>query len=100
LQHIGGHTMGVQCVRVMTRRGWLVLASDAAHFYENMEKPSPFPIVFSVAEMIDGFATMRGLAESPKHIIPGHDPLVMGRYPAAKPGLEEIAVRLDVEPSG
>jgi glyoxylase-like metal-dependent hydrolase (beta-lactamase superfamily II) len=98
LQHIGGHTMGVQCVRVMTKRGWVVLASDAAHFYENMEKPSPFPIVYSVADMIDGFDTMRGLAESPKHIIPGHDPLVMKRYPAVKPGTEDFAVRLDVAP--
>ena len=26
---IGGHTMGIQSVRVMTRNGWLVLASDA-----------------------------------------------------------------------
>jgi glyoxylase-like metal-dependent hydrolase (beta-lactamase superfamily II) len=37
LHHVGGHTMGLQVVRVRTRRGWLVLASDASHFYENME---------------------------------------------------------------
>ena len=80
VHHIGGHTMGMQCVRVLTKRGWVVLASDASHFYENMEATSPFPIVFSVADMIQGYAKMRGLAESPKHIIPGHDPLVMDRY--------------------
>ncbi len=32
------------------------------------------------------------------HIIPGHDPLVMQRYPAPSAQLEGIAVRLDVAP--
>jgi len=97
---IGGHTMGVQCVRVLTRRGWVVLASDAAHFYENFQKTSPFPIVYSVADMVDGFDTMRGLADSEGHIVPGHDPLVMDLYPAAKSGLEGIVARLDADPKG
>jgi hypothetical protein len=42
---------------------------------------------------------MRKLASAPNAIIPGHDPLVLQRYPAAKPGLEGIAVRLDAEPT-
>jgi glyoxylase-like metal-dependent hydrolase (beta-lactamase superfamily II) len=91
---IGGHTMGMQAVRVKTRGGWLVLASDASHFYANMEQTRPFPIVWSVAEMVEGYRKLRALAESPKHIIPGHDPLVMERYPAVS-GAEGIAVRLD-----
>tara|TARA_A100001037_G_C15053953_1_gene591461 strand:- start:422 stop:1225 length:804 start_codon:yes stop_codon:yes gene_type:complete len=93
---IGGHTMGIQSVRVRTENGWLVLASDAAHFYENMEKPSPFPIVYSVADMVDGFGTLRRLAETDRHIVPGHDPLVLERYPAARPELDGIVARLDV----
>tara|TARA_R110002167_G_scaffold139294_1_gene326847 strand:- start:8 stop:814 length:807 start_codon:yes stop_codon:yes gene_type:complete len=95
---IGGHTMGVQCVRVLTRRGWVVLASDASHFYENMEAPSPFPLVYSLAEMVDGYDTMRALAESNRHIIPGHDPLVMQRYPALRDDVADVVVRLDVDP--
>jgi glyoxylase-like metal-dependent hydrolase (beta-lactamase superfamily II) len=98
LHRIGGHTPGVQCVRVRTRRGWVVLASDAAHFYENMERETPFPIVYSVADMIDGYRTMRSLAESDRHVVPGHDPLVMTRYPAPERSLEGIVVRLDVDP--
>ncbi len=43
-------------------------------------------------------ATLKRLATSPQHVIPGHDPLVLRRYPAPKPELEGIAVRLDVEP--
>lgn len=98
VHHIGGHTKGIQCVRVLTKRGWVVLASDASHFYENMETTSPFPIVFSVADMIQGYAKMRGLAESPKHIIPGHDPLVMDRYAPLKADVADAVVRLDVAP--
>ena len=32
LHRVGGHTDGQQVVRVKTRGGWLVLASDATHF--------------------------------------------------------------------
>ena len=98
VHHLGGHTQGLQCVRVYTERGWLVLASDASHYYENMEASSPFPIVYNVADMLDGYATMRRLADSPAHIIPGHDPQVLARYPAPEPGLQGIVARLDVAP--
>ena len=98
LHRIGGHTMGLQVARVWTKRGWVVLASDASHFYANMEQGRPFPIVYNVGEMLDGFKTLNMLASSPDHIIPGHDPLVMDRYPAARPELEGIVARLDVEP--
>lgn len=100
VHRIGGHTMGLQVVRVRTRRGWVVLASDASHLYANMEEGRPFPIVHNLADMLEGYETLRRLASSPAHIVPGHDPLVLQRYPAAKPGLEEIAVRLDADPIG
>jgi glyoxylase-like metal-dependent hydrolase (beta-lactamase superfamily II) len=92
---IGGHTMGLQVVRVATRRGWVVLASDASHFYANMEQVRPFPIVYSVADMVEGYARLRALADSPGHIIPGHDPLVLARYPAPSGALQGIVARLD-----
>jgi tripartite-type tricarboxylate transporter receptor subunit TctC len=37
-------------------------------------------------------------APSPAHSVPGHDPLVMKRYPAPRPELQGIVVRLDVKP--
>ncbi len=98
LHLIGGHTMGIQAVRVMTARGWVVLASDASHFYANMEQTRPFPIIWSVAEMVEGYARLRELADSPRHIVPGHDPLVMARYPAPSGALQGIVARLDVIP--
>jgi glyoxylase-like metal-dependent hydrolase (beta-lactamase superfamily II) len=92
---VGGHTMGLQAVRVATRRGAVVLASDASHFYANMEQTRPFPIVWSVADMVEGYRKLRALADSAEHIIPGHDPLVLERYPAPSSSLQGIVVRLD-----
>jgi glyoxylase-like metal-dependent hydrolase (beta-lactamase superfamily II) len=40
LHPVGGHTPGMQFVRVHTSRGWVVLASDVTHYYENMEMPA------------------------------------------------------------
>lgn len=95
LHHVGGHTMGLQIVRVATRRGWVVLASDASHYYANMEQGRPFPIVYNVGDMVDGWRRAHALADSPAHVIPGHDPLVMERYPAPAPDLQGIVARLD-----
>jgi glyoxylase-like metal-dependent hydrolase (beta-lactamase superfamily II) len=95
LHLIGGHTLGLQVVRVQTRRGAVVLASDASHLYANMEQARPFPIVWSVADMVEGYRRLRELAQSPEHIIPGHDPLVMERYPSPSEEMRGIVVRLD-----
>jgi glyoxylase-like metal-dependent hydrolase (beta-lactamase superfamily II) len=95
VHHVGGHTMGIQVVRVATRRGWVVLASDAAHFYANMEQQRPFPIVYNVGDMVNGWRRARSLAQSDAHVVPGHDPLVMQRYPAPSKALEGLVVRLD-----
>ncbi|MBV9785869.1 MAG: N-acyl homoserine lactonase family protein [Acidisphaera sp.] len=94
----GGHSAGLQVVRVLTRRGWLVLASDASHFYENMETENPFPLICHLGDMFEAFRTVRRLASAPGLIVPGHDPLVMQRYQALRPDLADTIVRLDVEP--
>ncbi len=98
LHAVGGHSAGLQCVRVNTERGPVVLASDVTHFYENMESGRPFTTCFHVGLMLDGYDRLRALAPSARHIVPGHDPEVMRRYPAV-PGLEGIAVELHRDPS-
>jgi glyoxylase-like metal-dependent hydrolase (beta-lactamase superfamily II) len=94
---IGGHARGLQVVRVRTRRGWVVLASDASHYYANIDQKRPFPLVVDVEDMLDAFTTVRALASSEQHAIPGHDPLVIARYPALRAEAPHI-VRLDVDP--
>ena len=88
MHHVGGHTDGLQVVRVRTEAGWLVLASDATHYYENIDAGRPFPIVFDVGAMLEGFDTLRRLADAPELVVPGHDPLVLERFAPgrARPG--------------
>jgi len=97
LHRVGGHTRGLQVVRVNTARGHVVLASDAAHFYANWRQRRPFPIVDDVPTYLAALETIEGLADSVDHVIPGHDPLVLQRYPLAAAGLDAI-VRLDLPP--
>ena len=98
LHKIGGHSMGLQCVRVKTRRGYVVLASDATHLYQHIEEGRIFPVVHNAADVLEGYKTIKRLAASPLHVIPGHDPKVLERFPAARGGLEGWVVRLDADP--
>ncbi len=79
---VGGHSRGLQVVRVRTQRGWVVLASDATHYYENFMSGRPFPIVVDLENMLTGFAKLLKLGGSASHIVPGHDPLVRAAYPS------------------
>ncbi|MGD8324319.1 MAG: N-acyl homoserine lactonase family protein [Gammaproteobacteria bacterium] len=98
VHRIGGHTMGLQAVRVNTDRGAVVLASDASHFYAHMETGRAFPIVYNVGELLDGYRRLRTLASSDRHIIPGHDPLVIERFPEASDATENWIARVDQSP--
>jgi glyoxylase-like metal-dependent hydrolase (beta-lactamase superfamily II) len=95
---VGGHTGGLQVVRVPTARGWVVLASDATHYWANIRTNNPFPLVVDVARMLEGYRIVEQLADGPDHIIPGHDPLVLTRF-AHPPGQPDV-VRLDLPPVG
>jgi glyoxylase-like metal-dependent hydrolase (beta-lactamase superfamily II) len=98
VHHIGGHSKGLQSVRVQTARGAVVLASDASHLYAHLLEGKVFPVTYSVADTVEGYAKLRRLADSLDHIVPGHDPMVIQKYPAARQGLEDWVVRLDVAP--
>ena len=98
LHKIGGHSKGLQCVRVKTKRGIVVLASDCIHLYSHIDEGRVFPITYSIGDTLEGYKTIQKLASSRHHIVPGHDPDVVNIYPAAKPGLENWIVRLDEAP--
>ncbi len=95
---VGGHSKGLQCVRVKTRRGHVVLASDVSHLYAHFEQKRVYPVTYSIGDALEAYDTVLRLAASPRHVIPGHDPDVLKRYPAAKAGLENWVVRLDADP--
>jgi glyoxylase-like metal-dependent hydrolase (beta-lactamase superfamily II) len=93
---IGGHSRGLQCVRVATATGPVVLASDSSHYYENFEKGKVFPITIDIADVLAGYVRLQALAGSPRRVVPGHDPLVLKRYPALNSQTQGIVHRLDV----
>jgi glyoxylase-like metal-dependent hydrolase (beta-lactamase superfamily II) len=93
---IGGHSRGLQAVRVTTHDGPVVLASDAAHYYETFEAGKPFPIVADMEDMLAGYATLKRLAGTARRVVPGHDPLVLERYPALNAATVGIVARLDI----
>lgn len=91
-----GHSKGLQSVRVMTANGPVLLASDATHFYENIEQRKPFFITIDVEATLRTYDRLAKLAGGLKSVVPGHDPAVLKRYPAWKPETAGIVHRLDV----
>src|SRR5262245_23016700 len=94
LHPVGGHTQGLQVVRVTTAAGHVVVASDASHFYENIGSDRPYSIVDLLPSMYRAFDRLREMADAEELIIPGHDPAVLKRFPAAAPDLAGLAVRV------
>src|SRR6201994_2821739 len=100
LHAIGGHSDGLQFVRVKTRRGFVVVASDTTHFYENMASQRPFTTAFHIGKMLEGFDRLLLVGPDEGHIVPGHDPLGMKLYPAPNAELEGVVVALEWPPTG
>jgi glyoxylase-like metal-dependent hydrolase (beta-lactamase superfamily II) len=94
LHRVGGHSDGLQVVRVETERGPVVLASDASHYYANMHRRAPFPIIYNLGDMFEGWDIVQRLAGHPDRAIPGHDPIVTEIYPRASDKVDAYALHL------
>ncbi|GAA1062333.1 N-acyl homoserine lactonase family protein [Agromyces bracchium] len=92
VQRVGGHTPGLQATFVRTAQGIVALASDASHFFENVEQDRPFAVHADVVDMYRTFDTMNARATSGL-VIAGHDPAMFDRFPAV-PGHEGHVVRI------
>jgi glyoxylase-like metal-dependent hydrolase (beta-lactamase superfamily II) len=80
---VGGHSPGQQVLVVDGAEGQIVLASDALHYYEELELDRPFEIFADLEETYRAFDTLRELAARPGALlVAGHDPLVCERFPA------------------
>jgi len=86
----GKHTFASQYVGVQTRSGTVILASDNAYLYENLEKKIPIAQTLDAASNLAAQARMLTLAGSLAKIVPGHDPAVFDRFPIVKPGVARI----------
>ncbi|MBP0440071.1 N-acyl homoserine lactonase family protein [Tianweitania sediminis] len=96
---VGGHSRGLQFVRVATARGPVVVASDAAHYYESFEEDRLFGIVDSLGAMVTGFRRLREIGGEASRIVPGHDPEVLLRYPAPREKDDGFVAALHLPPS-
>jgi len=85
---VGGHSPGQTVLLVDGKDGPVVLASDAIHYYEELELERPFEVFHDLNAMVEGYRTLRRLAELPgAALVPGHDPEVMRRFSIIEGGL-------------
>lgn len=90
---VGGHTPGLQVVRVRTERGHVVLAADAAHLYEHYEQDAPAGFVTDLRGMYRSFDRLDRLADRQELVVPGHDPTVLDRFERVD-GQDGLTVRI------
>jgi glyoxylase-like metal-dependent hydrolase (beta-lactamase superfamily II) len=86
----GRHTWASQFVSVTSKNGTIVLASDNAYLYENLDKHLPIAQTFDAASNLAAQEHMKQLASRAGLIVPGHDPEVMTRFPKVAEGVVEI----------
>jgi glyoxylase-like metal-dependent hydrolase (beta-lactamase superfamily II) len=91
---IGGHAPGQLVFEVAGDHGPLVLASDAIHYDEELERERPFGIFTDLADTYRGYGTLKRYASAGAAVVPGHDPSVMNRYAPLDGDAAGIAVCL------
>lgn len=90
----GGHSAGLQIVKIQTSTGNVILTSDVSHFYQNFEEDRPFAVIHDLAKMYHAFDLVRSVSDPLSIIVPGHDPKVMERFPAVSPELDGVIAKI------
>lgn len=86
----GKHTFASQYVGVATRSGTVILASDNAYLYMNLEQRRAIAQTLDAASNLAAQARMLRLAAKPGLVVPGHDPAMFDRFPAVKANVIRI----------
>src|SRR5688572_4409763 len=86
----GKHTFQSQYARVDVTGGAVVIASDNAYLYENLEQRRAIAQTLDAASNLAAQARMLTLASEPRLVVPGHDPEVFGRFQTVAPGVVRI----------
>jgi glyoxylase-like metal-dependent hydrolase (beta-lactamase superfamily II) len=86
----GRHTRQSQYVTAETAQGRVVIASDNMYLYHNLDRRRPIAATWDTVANLAAQDRMRRLASEPRLIVPGHDPAVFDRFPAAGPGIAAI----------
>jgi glyoxylase-like metal-dependent hydrolase (beta-lactamase superfamily II) len=91
---VGGHSPGQQITVVRGTTGDVVLASDAVHFYEELELERPFAVIHDLEQMYVAYDVLKGLAAAGATVVPGHDPEVGRRFEQVGTAGAATAVRV------
>lgn len=86
----GKHTFASQYATVETGTGTVVIASDNAYLYENLDQHRPIAQTLDSLSNLGAQARMARLASAPRLIVPGHDPAVFARFPRPGNGVARI----------
>jgi glyoxylase-like metal-dependent hydrolase (beta-lactamase superfamily II) len=89
---VGGHSPGQLLTVVESASGPVVLASDAIHFYEELELERPFAVMHDLERMYAAYDVLNELAGSGATIIPGHDPDVARRHGTGEAGQTAVLI--------
>ena len=86
---VGGHSPGQTILAIDGEGGPILLASDAVHFYEEVERDRACAVLHDLARVYLAYDTIREHVERGARLVAGHDPLVMDRFPRLEvdPGL-------------
>jgi glyoxylase-like metal-dependent hydrolase (beta-lactamase superfamily II) len=92
---VGGHTPGQLIVVVDGEGGPVLLASDAVHYYEEVDLDRPFLMVADLPQMYQAFDTVSKIAAHPgTAFVAGHDPGVFDRFTALDSADRGFGVRV------
>jgi glyoxylase-like metal-dependent hydrolase (beta-lactamase superfamily II) len=94
VERVGGHSPGQLIVSVTTAGGRVLLASDAVHYYDELELDRPFAVIADLAEAYAAFDVIKEARSAGAVFVPAHDPLVMERHPPAGSALSGLVVEL------
>jgi glyoxylase-like metal-dependent hydrolase (beta-lactamase superfamily II) len=78
---VGGHAPGQTILLIEGVTGPIVLASDAVHFYEEVERDRACAVLVDLARVYLAYDTIREHVDRGARLVAGHDPLVMDRFP-------------------
>ena len=86
----GKHTFASQYVSVQTRSGPVILASDNAYLYENLEQHLAIAQTLDAQSNLAAQLRMITLAGALTRVVPGHDPGVFLRFRTIRDGVVRI----------
>jgi glyoxylase-like metal-dependent hydrolase (beta-lactamase superfamily II) len=86
----GKHTFASQFVGVTTPEGTLILASDNAYLYKNIDSGLAIAQTLDPASNVAAQKRMVELAGNANRVIPGHDPAVFTRFTLMTPNVARL----------